>query len=197
MRRVSSTMGLIAGWSFILVALYICFDVLSRRFLGFSSQATPEVTGYLLAFGTSWGMAYALLEKSHIRVDVLVSRMNLQLRVIAHCLAAIFLVGFSVLLSLRAWKVVTESIAFDARDTTPLAIPLVYPQAAWAIGISVLAVVSIGIAIQALFLLVTNRPLAVEALLSARSIEEQAAEEAVLEVERESAHQPPASDSRP
>ena len=53
-----------------LCALFITFDVVARRFFGFSSQATIELTGYALAFGIAWGLAHALATRAHIRVDV-------------------------------------------------------------------------------------------------------------------------------
>jgi hypothetical protein len=36
-----------AGWLFVLCALFVTFDVLARKFLGFSSQSTTELSGYM------------------------------------------------------------------------------------------------------------------------------------------------------
>ena len=57
---IGTVMGYAAGWGFILCAAFITFDVIARRFFGFSSQATTEITGYALAFGISWALAHAL-----------------------------------------------------------------------------------------------------------------------------------------
>ena len=38
--RLGTLMGYVAGWGFILCAAFITFDVIARRFFGFSSQAT-------------------------------------------------------------------------------------------------------------------------------------------------------------
>ena len=46
--RLGTLMGYVAGWGFILCAAFITFDVIARRFFGFSSQATTELTGYAL-----------------------------------------------------------------------------------------------------------------------------------------------------
>ena len=69
--RLGTGMGYAAGWGFILCACFITFDVLARRFLGFSSQATTELTGYSLAFGISWALAHTLSTRAHVRIDVL------------------------------------------------------------------------------------------------------------------------------
>ena len=42
---LGTLMGYLAGWGFIVCAAFITFDVIARRFFGFSSQATytPEI----------------------------------------------------------------------------------------------------------------------------------------------------------
>jgi TRAP-type mannitol/chloroaromatic compound transport system permease small subunit len=72
------------GWCYLAITILICFDIVSRRLLGMSSEATTEVTGYLMAIGMSWGMAGTLFERSHVRIDVLVQRLGLKGRVWLH-----------------------------------------------------------------------------------------------------------------
>ena len=78
--RIGTLMGYVAGWGFILCAAFITFDVIARRFFGFSSQATTELTGYALAFGISWALAHALTTRAHIRIDVLINHLPERLR---------------------------------------------------------------------------------------------------------------------
>src|SRR3954462_6609153 len=73
--RLGTVMGYVAGWGFIRTAAFIPFDVTARRFLGFSSQATTELTGYALAFGISWALTHALATRAHIRIDVLINHL--------------------------------------------------------------------------------------------------------------------------
>ena len=80
-------MGYVAGWGFILCAAFITFDVIARRFFGFSSQATTELTGYALAFGISWALAHALTTRAHIRIDVLINHLPDRLRFPMHLLS--------------------------------------------------------------------------------------------------------------
>lgn len=49
-------MGDLAGWVYLLCACFITFEVISRRYFGFSSQGTTEISGYMLAFGITWGL---------------------------------------------------------------------------------------------------------------------------------------------
>ena len=136
MRRVATAiaafMNYVAGWNFILCAVFVTIDVLCRNFGGFSSSATTEITSYMLAFGISWGLAHALATRSHIRIDVLVNRLPVGLRQYLHAFALALLTGLSLFIAWCAWHLVDESIFFNAKDTSALAIPLVIPQGLWA-----------------------------------------------------------------
>ncbi|MGH7311281.1 MAG: TRAP transporter small permease subunit [Candidatus Rokuibacteriota bacterium] len=81
-------MSCVAGWLFVVAALFVSFDVISRKFFGFSSQATVELTGYMLAFGIAWGLTDALTTRSHIRVDVLLAHLPVGARAYMHALAS-------------------------------------------------------------------------------------------------------------
>ena len=91
LRRTARAMNAAAGWMFFVCAAFITFDVVARNFLGFSSKSTTEVTGYMLAFGMAWGLAYTLLERGHVRVDMLVNRMPLGIRQYLHAVALLLL----------------------------------------------------------------------------------------------------------
>ena len=71
----------VAGFCYLLITVLICFDIFARKFLGFSTESTIELTGYLMAVGMSWGLAGTLFERGHVRIDVLVQRMPLRVRV--------------------------------------------------------------------------------------------------------------------
>ena len=125
---VASVMNYVAGWVFILCAVFITADVLLRNFAGFSSSATTEITGYMLAFGIAWGLAHTLAMRAHIRVDVLVNRLPLRWRQYLHAFALAILTVLACFFTWVSWALVQESILFNAKDTSALAIPLVVPQ---------------------------------------------------------------------
>lgn len=174
--RAARVMNAIAGWLFIVCACFVTFDVLSRKLVGVTSQGTTEITGYILAFGISWGLAHALATRSHIRVDMLVARMPLGLRGPMHALALAFLVVLAFFMTWRGWAVVAESWEFGARDTSALSIPLIVPQALWAFGITVFFVLAAAMLVEVLLLLALGRRAAVDRLLGSRTLEEETAE---------------------
>jgi TRAP-type C4-dicarboxylate transport system permease small subunit len=176
LERLGNGMGDLAGWGYLVCAVFITFDVVARRFLGFSSQGTVEISGYLLAFGIAWGLAYALSARGHIRVDVVVMRLPLLLRAYAHALSLALLTVFGALLALRAWGVVRESWELGAKETSALAIPLVIPQVPWALGLTVFAVLAAVLMLRTALLLLRAQYPAVDRMLAGRSLEEETEE---------------------
>jgi TRAP-type C4-dicarboxylate transport system permease small subunit len=175
--RIAFLMGRTAGWGYLLCACYITTDVITRRFFGFSSQGTVEISGYLLALGVTWGLAAALSHRSHIRVDLLVNKMPLGLRAYLHCLALLFLVAYSLILTDRSWAVARESFVLGSKDTSALYTPLAIPQTAWAIGFTAFAALTLILFARALLLLVLRQLGAVDRLLAPLSLEEGVREE--------------------
>src|SRR4051812_26239485 len=174
--RLGTLMGYLAGWGFILCSVFITFDVLARRFAGFSSQATTELTGYTLAFGISWGLAHALTMRAHIRIDVLINHLPDRLRYLMHLLSLAALAVFMGFIAKGAYDLVDESILFGATDISVLRTPLWIPQGLWAFGIAVFLVLIILMMAESFLLVLAGRGREAEALVHARTYEEEAAE---------------------
>ena len=174
--RVGAVMNAAGGWLFVVAAFFITFDVLGRKLFSVSSQATVEVTGYMLAFGIAWGLTDALTTRAHIRVDVLVMRLPLGIRVWMHALALAFLVTLNFFLAWRCWAVVGDSWLFGARDSSALNTPLIVPQGLWALGISVFFVLSVATFVEVLLLLLAGERARVDRSLGPKSLEEETAE---------------------
>jgi TRAP-type C4-dicarboxylate transport system permease small subunit len=184
--RVGTLMGYVAGWGFILCAVFITFDVIARRFFGFSSQATTELTGYMLAFGIAWALAHTLTTRAHIRIDVLINHLPDRLRYPMHLLSLAALGVFMGFIAKGAYDLVDESILFGATDISLLRTPLWIPQGLWAFGIAMFLLLIALLFVESLLLILTGRGRDAEALLHARTYQEEAAEalEAVGVAER-------------
>ena len=174
--RLATVMGYLAGWCFILCAAFITFDVLARRFLGFSSQSTTELTGYALAFGISWALAHTLAARAHVRIDVLINHLPPPLRYPLHLVSLGALGVFIGFVAWGAYQLVEESLLFKATDISLLRTPLWIPQGLWASGIIVFLVLIVLMFVESALLLVAGRGHEVEAQLHARTYEEEAAE---------------------
>ena len=117
---LSERMCAVAGWIFIFAAVFIFSDVVTRTAFGFSSQATVEVTGFLLAVGMSWGFAFALKERAHVRIDVLLNKLPLRLRSSLHLLSFSLFLVFASFCAWRTIQVSLDSWEFGARSLSRL-----------------------------------------------------------------------------
>jgi TRAP-type C4-dicarboxylate transport system permease small subunit len=174
LRQLGEFTSEVAGWGYLLGAVFITVNVFSRRFLGFSSPGVVEISGYLLAIGISFGLVHTLATKGHIRVDVLVRQLPPQIRVYMHTLALAFLTGFAILLAARGWSVLEESWRLEARDTTALELSLVLPQSLWVFGLAAFATLGMIVLLRTILLLTRGHTAEVESLLGPVAEEEEA-----------------------
>jgi len=176
LRWTARGMNAAAGWMFFVCAAFITFDVFARNYLGFSSKSTTEVTGYMLAFGMAWGLAHTLLERGHVRVDMLVNRMPLGLRQYLHAVALLLLAVFAGYATYGAIFLAKESFDFGATDMSALRVPLVIPQSLWAFGLAMLFVTALELLAETLVLLAMKRGEEIDRLVSSRTYEDETAE---------------------
>ena len=184
LERASQLALSVAGWCYMGITLLICFDVIARRMLGFSSGATSELSGYLLALGLSWGLAATLIERSHVRIDMLVQRLRLGIRSWLHFAGIVLLAIVAGFFAWGAAALALDSWQIRATDVSQLSTPLVLPQAGWALGFGLLFVVALALAVRAGLGVWGRRDSEVERLLAARTYEEEVEE--TLEATRES-----------
>jgi TRAP-type C4-dicarboxylate transport system permease small subunit len=173
---LASIMAHLAGWNYVACALFITFDVVGRAFLGVSSTATVEMTGYMLAIGIAWALAHTLARRAHIRVDVWVSRLPLRLRSLLHLLSLVLLGVFAGFCAWAAWSLVDESLLFDAHDNSALRVPLMVPQGLWMFGIVAFCVMIAVLLLESFMALVTGDAEALDRLLGSRTLEDETAE---------------------
>lgn len=176
LEKLQLGMALIAGWAYLATAAFITLDVLSRAFLGTSSGATTEISGYLLAFGISWSLAHTLAERAHIRIDLMINKFSLGLRAWFHLLALLALAGLVTILCMSAINVLDETLLFNAHDLSALRIPMILPQSLWAIGIFMLALFATVLTLEVVLLLILGRPMEIEDLMRPRNAEDESAE---------------------
>ncbi len=182
---ISQRAMFVAGFCYLIITVLICFDIGARQLLGFSTEATIELTGYLMAVGMSWGLAGTLFERGHVRIDVLVQKMPLRVRVWLHMLSLIALIVSTGFYVWGSFSLANDSLAFNATDLTTLRTPLVIPQGLWAAGFVLLLLAALALALRAIKQLVTGELDAMDRALMARTYEDEAAEtlEAVAEAQ--------------
>lgn len=159
----------VAGWAYLSIAALVCFDIISRRFLGFSSGATTEITGYLLGIGMTMGMAGTLFDRGHVRIDVLVQRLPLKLRVVFHGVSLLALLVATGFLAWGAIKLALDSYDMGAADMSAAHLPLVIPQGIWAAGLILMTLAVLAVSARALRMSMAGRPEQADEFLLPRS----------------------------
>lgn len=167
-----------AGALTIASVLLISFDVLARKFLGFTTGGADELSSYAFAISTSWSLAYATLQRANVRVDVLYQYMPVRLAAVLDWVSLVALGVFMAMLTYYAYDVVGASLAQSSRANTPLATPLAIPQGLWFAGLLFMCVILALMLLRASMALVTGDIATVTAIAGVRSIQEEAEEEA-------------------
>ena len=130
------------------------FEVLARKFFGFSMQGADEIGGYILAIQGAIGFSYALLRRAHTRIDIFLSRMPEGVQRILNVLSMLSMAAFAVFMAWRAGAAFMETLEYGSIANSPLQTPLWIPQSLWLFGLIVFAITSVGFAIWAVTLLV-------------------------------------------
>ena len=170
---LAAVMAHIAGWNYILCAGFITFDIVGRSFFSFSSKATVEVTGYMLAGGIAWALAHTLAKRAHIRVDVFMMRLPLGLRAWLHLFSLALLLGLGIFFAWAALELVDESALFNAHDNSALRIEMIWPQGIWAFGIITFAIMAVVLMLEASLSILAGQPEELDELLGSRTLKDE------------------------
>lgn len=133
LRTLNGWVAILIGIMLLGCVIFVLADIVLRQ-MGSSLGGTDEISGYVMAIATSWGMGYALTELGHVRIDLLRSRFQARGRAIFDLFAMLTLAGTISLIAMRAWPVVERSLANSSRANTPLETPLALVQAPWFAG---------------------------------------------------------------
>lgn len=146
--------SLFAGYAVLAITLVIGLEILLRRLFGVSLQGADEYGGYMLATITAVGAAYALLERGHTRIEILVERLPQSMRAVLNIVSALCMAAMAGFLAWRATVAMLESVEYQSLSGTPLMTPLWMPQAVWVAGMILFAVIAVVTALHCLRLAV-------------------------------------------
>lgn len=135
LRKLSRLSVWIAGGCVLLSAAAIGVEVVLRKLFGVSLGGVDEISSYVFAIGVAWSLAFTLLERAHIRIDLVYERMPARARFVADLLSLLCLLTVSAVLLQQAVQVAWTSWSFGTRSNTPLGVALWVPQLMWAAGL--------------------------------------------------------------
>lgn len=187
MLRLAETFSRIAVWvggALTLAAVFlISYDILVRKFFNITVGGADELSSYVFAISTSWALAFVVLQRANVRVDVIYERLPVRVSAFLDWLSLVALGVFLVFLTYHAYSVAETSFVRNAAANTPLATPLWIPQGLWVLGLVWMCVVLALMLTRASVAMVTGDLATVKAMCGVLSAKEEA-EEGALEGER-------------
>jgi len=133
-RRLNTGVGLACGLVLVAACAMIMLEIVMRRIAFGLIGGTDEISGYVMAGIVSWGAGYALIERAHIRIDLLHRRLPDLGRALLDILSLAALLATSVVILVYGWNVLAKSVASHSTANTPLETPLWIPQSIWLAG---------------------------------------------------------------
>jgi TRAP-type mannitol/chloroaromatic compound transport system permease small subunit len=154
-------------------ALLVGVEVMIRRAFDLTIGGADELSGFALAISTAFGLAFTLLERAHIRIDSLYVHLPVRVCALLDILGLALLLGFFGLITWHAIGVLETSWRLGARSVSPMATPLIIPQALWVAGLIMFLLIAGLLLIRALGALLTGDAVSVQRLIGSRSITEE------------------------
>jgi len=170
---VSRWLAWIGGALILASAILVSLDVVFRTLFRSTVFESFELSSYAFAIATSFGLAYALVTKAHIRIEVVYNALGLRWRGFLDVLAFASLAAVALVLAYWCLQVVLQNGAMGARSNSSLALPLIIPQSIWFIGIAWFAIASLLLALSGLAWLVRREFRAIHEALGVGSLQEE------------------------
>jgi TRAP-type mannitol/chloroaromatic compound transport system permease small subunit len=149
---VFTASGYLSGLLFLVLAVFVTYDVIARKWGVYlhlpTTRVTDEISGYILALAATWGLAYTLRTDAHVRIDVLLPYLPRRYRVFADFLAVVLMGFFAGLVSWKIWALVLDSFESGIRSSTYLLTPQWIPEGIVGIGFSLLTLASAAMAVS-------------------------------------------------
>lgn len=167
-----------AGGAMVLAsALLITLDVVLRAGLRVTIGGADELAGYAFAIATTWGLAFVLMDRGHVRVDALYALLPRRLQAWLDVLSLTAMTVILALFAHRATGVLLDSLTFGARANTPLGTPQWLPQSLWLAGFAATLSAVLPLLGRCLLAAMQGDLQTVRTLAGARTLEEDAAAE--------------------
>lgn len=154
MQLVSRIAAIVFGTTMLVLSALIAVDTIVRKLFAISLGGTDELSGYAIAVGAPLAFTVALVEQSHIRINLLHMRMPARVQAAMNLLAALTLAALAVYLFVFTVRTVEDTQLYQSIAQTPWATPLIYPQMLWLAAMAIFALIATILALKALQLAV-------------------------------------------
>jgi len=160
-------------------AFLVTVEVFLRKLFNVSIGGADELSGYAFGVATSLGLAFALFERAHIRVDALYTLFPTPLKLAASLFGLVLLIGFAGVITWTAWSMVADTLHHGSRSITPMRTPLAWPQIPWLFGWIFFIFSGFLILLVAIRAILQKDVAKADALIGMKTVEQQIEDETV------------------
>lgn len=135
-RRLADVLNMVAGWSLVGMTALTCADVVLRLFRR-PILGTYELVGFLGAMVAGFAMAHTTLERSHVAVEVAVSRLSPRAQTAIYLITHLLSIG---LFAVMAWECIRYGNDFRASGEVSLTLRMPFYPVLYGIAFSAMTV---------------------------------------------------------
>ncbi|GGB88032.1 C4-dicarboxylate ABC transporter [Marinobacterium zhoushanense] len=122
--RLINRIGLGVAWVYVLLVLVIILQVVLRKGFAHGLIALEELQWHLYAVGVMFGLSYAQVTNSHVRVDLFYTRFSTTTKRVIEVLGILLLVmPFLVITFLHSLDFVADSWRINEHSSAPSGLP--------------------------------------------------------------------------
>ncbi len=136
--------GYISSIFMILIVLLILTEIFLRTFFNTSTLISDEFSAYFFVVVVMLGLAYTFKEDGHIRITIILSRLNPKLNKILDIICMVIALSLTIFMFYYSLKMVLDTHSLDMRADSIAETPLYIPQIALPVGYFLFALVIIG-----------------------------------------------------
>jgi TRAP-type mannitol/chloroaromatic compound transport system permease small subunit len=155
LRKGLDRLYLASGWLaaasimviFLLVLCQVCLNAVDRlsglltgSAIGLTIPSYADFTGFFLAAASFLALAYTLREGGHIRVTLILTRLNEKLRHVFEIWSLLFCSTVAVYFTCYTFLLIRESYTYNDLSSGMIAVPIWIPQSTMLIGLIVLSI---------------------------------------------------------
>lgn len=144
-------LGWVFGVTMIVLSFMVTIETVIRKLFSVSLGGVDELSGYAVAVIGPLAFAIALVERSHIRINILYLRLTRPVKRVLDALSILTLVLLAGFLTAFAFRTLADTDRFNALAQTPWATPLVYPQSLWLVSTAVFSVTALVVLARAVW----------------------------------------------
>ncbi len=145
------------GVALVALSIFVSVETIARKLFNFSFEGADELGGYVLAVGSSLAFVVALVDRAHIRIDVLHARFPKRLQALMDWLSIVSIAILGLFILYVGRIVIVDTMAYGSTAPTPWATPLIWPQAAWYGALCLFALSAIYLAVRATVHVINGR----------------------------------------